>query len=1021
MTPTPPNATTPETTRPSAPASKPRTLEERLGAHWTVWIGGLALALGAVLLVRYSIERGFFGPGVRIALGALLAGALTTAGEFLRRKDRPNARASDEELRVEEASTERNSLRAAFSTDLIAKDLGSPAGPFATPYIPGVLTASGTIAAFATIYSAHAVYGFIGPAASFLALGLVAIATMAAAYVHGPALAGLGLVGALATPLLVESENASAWPVIAYDLVVVASAYGLARYKRWPWLATAAAIGAVFWALPFIAQVAGSKEHEPLYAAITHIALQLGLAAYALAIVPHRGRPDQEARIDPLAHGMLGAFALLAILALGVVPPSLFGGGWIIGALLVAALLVATAIRSSSACGGAALAGLVILAALWLWPKASVEARDVICLAQADAPFPFFTPPMLLDTFWRGVPAIKPLGFTAFAILAGAGVALSTMRRLREGADLPMRVAAIYAGAASLTPLVSLAIAYLRFARHEASLLLALIACLAGLGFALATSLFLKAFRARESGALKLSLGAMAASAIAAVSLGLVFALDGGMLTVALALAALGTAFVASLLDLSALRWCVAALGVLVAARISSEPRIIGSGLSRTPIFNWLLFGYGVPAAAFALAGRLLRRVRDDIPAHVADALAVLFSRASLLLRDPARDERRRSFRARLGPRRARPACRHLARLQPRADAARRGTRQHRLPLRFDRLRHDRHGDRRDRPSVALQPAVRCHPARRRADPQHADPRISDPFADAGTLAFLARKPRPFWYWGSAAALSLILAFAFLILELRVLFHGQMIVAWLGAGVAELGIDTALLLSGALLFAFVAKGELAPWLKKTSAALALLAMAIFALGLGLSGEPPAQPRGDRRQRRRQHASRRLRAPIPPQCRPRPSREGNGMAALCEPRELGGDPLPLRLCEPRGPPRLPRNGDGPFPGFHAGRALCLFGGLAHARHLALGLRALARLARGAPGIGLLRRRERAQGVPFRSCEPRRHLARALLHRARRRAHRHRPRVSAVRLRAALVRSPGHGVILNPLRRFPLSLK
>ena len=485
MTPTPPNATTPETTRPSAPASKPRTLEERLGAHWTVWIGGLALALGAVLLVRYSIERGFFGPGMRIALGALLAAA----------PSRPPASSCGERMSTthahpmkncgsKTASTERNSLRAASSTDLTAKDLGSPAGPFATPYIPGVLTASGTIAAFATIYSAHAVYGFIGPAASFLALGLVAIATMAAAWVHGPALAGLGLVGALATPLLVESENASAWPVIAYDLVVVASAYGLARLKRWPWLATAAAIGAVLWALPFIAQVAGSREHEPLYAALTHIALQLGLAAYALAIVPHRGRPDQEARIDPLAHGVLGAFALLAILALGVVPPSLFGGGWIIGALLVAALLAATAIRSASACGGAALAGLVILAALWLWPKASGEAQDVIRLAQADAPFPFSTPPMLLDTFWRGVPAIKPLGFAAFAILAGAGVALAAIRRLREGADLPMRVAAIYAGAASLTPLVSLAIAYLRFARHEASLLLALIACLTGLGFA---------------------------------------------------------------------------------------------------------------------------------------------------------------------------------------------------------------------------------------------------------------------------------------------------------------------------------------------------------------------------------------------------------------------------------------------------------------------------------------------------------------------------------------------------------
>jgi uncharacterized membrane protein len=818
-------------------ASKVRTLEERLGAHWTVWIGGLALALGAVLLVRYSIERGFFGPGMRIALGALLAAALATAGEFLRRKDVHDARASDEELRVETASTERNSLRAASSTDLSTTDLGSPAGPFATPYIPGVLTASGTIAAFATIYSAHAVYGFIGPAASFLALGLVALATMAAAWVHGPALAGLGLVGALATPLLVDTENASAWPVIAYDLVVVACAYGLARLKRWPWLATAAAIGAILWALPFIAQVAGSKEHEPLYAALTHIALQLGLAAYALAIVPHRGRPDQEARIDPLAHGVLGAFALLAILALGVVPPSLFGGGWIIGALLVAALLAGTAVRSASACGGAGLAGLLILAALWLWPKASGEAQDVIRLVQADAPFPFSTPPMLLDMFWRGVPAIKPLGFAAFAILAGAGVALAAIHRLREGADLPMRVAVTYAGAASLTPLVSLAIAYLRFARHEASLLLALIACLTGLGFAGATSLFLNAFRARESGALKLGLGAMAASAIAAVSLGLVFALDGGMLTVALALAALGTAFVASLLDLSALRWCVAALGVLVAARISSEPRIIGSGLSRTPIFNWLLFGYGVPASAFALAGRLLRRVRDDIPAHVADALAVLF--CALLF----------FFEIRHATNGGDPFARGSGLVEQgllavtslgfslvltRLDAARAN-----IVFRYASIAFGMIG----MAIAAIGLLWRYNPLFD-ATPLEGGPILNTlilgyliPALIAGTLAFLARKPRPFWYWGSAAALSLILAFAFLILELRVLFHGQMIDVSLGAGVAELGLDTALLLSGALLFAFVAKGELAPWLKKTSAALALLAMAIFALGLGLLANP----------------------------------------------------------------------------------------------------------------------------------------------------------------------------------------
>ena len=61
--------------------------EERFGTRWTVWVGGVALAFGGFFLVRYSIEQGWFGPGMRIVLGALLALALIAAGEWARRKE----------------------------------------------------------------------------------------------------------------------------------------------------------------------------------------------------------------------------------------------------------------------------------------------------------------------------------------------------------------------------------------------------------------------------------------------------------------------------------------------------------------------------------------------------------------------------------------------------------------------------------------------------------------------------------------------------------------------------------------------------------------------------------------------------------------------------------------------------------------------------------------------------------------------------------------------------------------------
>ena len=151
-------------------AAKPG-LEERLGAHWAVIVGGVALAFGALLLVKYSIEQGFFGPGLRIVCGLLLGVGLVAAGEYLRRKER----------------------------DATTPNEGAP--------IPAVLTGAGTVAAFGSLYAAHALYGFIGPGVAFILMGAVGVATMFAAALHGPALAGLGLLGALAAPMLVTSRR----------------------------------------------------------------------------------------------------------------------------------------------------------------------------------------------------------------------------------------------------------------------------------------------------------------------------------------------------------------------------------------------------------------------------------------------------------------------------------------------------------------------------------------------------------------------------------------------------------------------------------------------------------------------------------------------------------------------------------------------------------------------------------------------------------------------------------------------
>src|SRR5207245_4640096 len=116
--------------------------------------------------------------------------------------------------------------------------------------IPAILTAAGTAVAFATVYAAYAVYDFLAPASAFVLLGLVALGTLAAALLHGPALAGLGVVGAFVTPMLVSSDQPDYWALYVYLAIVTAASLGLARIRLWRWLAVTTIVFALFWTLP---------------------------------------------------------------------------------------------------------------------------------------------------------------------------------------------------------------------------------------------------------------------------------------------------------------------------------------------------------------------------------------------------------------------------------------------------------------------------------------------------------------------------------------------------------------------------------------------------------------------------------------------------------------------------------------------------------------------------------------------------------------------------------------------------
>jgi uncharacterized membrane protein len=242
-------------------------LEKRFGTQWVVWVGGVALALGGILLVRYSIEQGLFGPGLRVIAGALLALVLVGLGELARRQEN--------------------------ATDFAETPRG---------HIPSSLTAAGTTIAYADVWAAYVLYEFLPPGAAFVLLGLVALATLAAALVHGPALGGLGLVGAYVTPLLVSTTQPSYWTLYVYLAVVTAAAYALARLRSWRWLAVTAAVCSILWVF------VGIGDPRPGSVSAHAFSTLMSFALAAAFLVPGLlyGPPQTRGEIDPISPGILG-------------------------------------------------------------------------------------------------------------------------------------------------------------------------------------------------------------------------------------------------------------------------------------------------------------------------------------------------------------------------------------------------------------------------------------------------------------------------------------------------------------------------------------------------------------------------------------------------------------------------------------------------------------------------------------------------------------------------------------------
>lgn len=198
-----PSLAEPSSSRPT-PALPSRGLEERLGAHLFVWIGGIALALAGVFLVKYSFERGLLSPVVRLILGAVLGATLLGAGEwFLPRSRR------------------------------IAAALGG----------------ASMAVFFACIFSAYQLYHLVGAVPALVLMTAVTASAVGLSLRYGQAVAVIGLLGGFLTPTLVGELGDSRLPMLIYLLLIQIGLTAASRASGWLLLPALTLIATFFWAV----------------------------------------------------------------------------------------------------------------------------------------------------------------------------------------------------------------------------------------------------------------------------------------------------------------------------------------------------------------------------------------------------------------------------------------------------------------------------------------------------------------------------------------------------------------------------------------------------------------------------------------------------------------------------------------------------------------------------------------------------------------------------------------------------
>ncbi|MFN4142013.1 DUF2339 domain-containing protein [Aestuariivirga sp.] len=530
-------------------APPPRDMEQALAGRWFVWIGGVAIAIGGLLFVKYAYDNGLIPPSLQVILGLVAGLALAGAGEWVRRRSPPA-----------EASSPN--------------------------YVPAALSAAGLAVIFASIYAAYALYEILAPSAAFLGLAATGLGAMGLSRRQGPLIAALGLIGSYVTPMLIPSADPSAWSFFPYLLVILLASLFTLRGRRWWWLGHAAVIATLLWTVLWLL---GPYEPQDVWP-VGLSALVLGLAAMLVpgGFVPRHeefggGAPAREVN-GPLAIGLGGLSATVFILimlafAASHSAPALF----LLSTGL--AILVALAWMRAGLSFLAPVAGLVMLLVLAGWQEAAFHALTL----DENGTWSWsssFGPESARFLRWM-------MGCAMAFTLAGTAGVLSK----RDGRNW-----GVLGGAAGFLFLWG------AWARADFLLSDTTWALLAA-GFAALLLLATAGWgRRAEAGSGDLGAGLLSAGAAALLAMALDRLLDGVWFTVGLAALALVYAALTHVLKPRLLASIAVTAASLAAARLFLARELWFDDRTLAWGQHWVIYGYGLPLILAYAASRVLWR-----------------------------------------------------------------------------------------------------------------------------------------------------------------------------------------------------------------------------------------------------------------------------------------------------------------------------------------------------------------------------------------------------------------------------